>query len=63
VEVLITPYGGFAQVYSSIESNKIIFKADRPVSVHYRLSGRRVDWKNWPTKAHNQTEKAGFVIE
>jgi hypothetical protein len=63
VEVLITPYGGFAQVYSSIENNKIIFKADRPVSVHYRLSGRRVDWKNWPTKANNQTEKAGFVIE
>ncbi|MFZ2310640.1 MAG: hypothetical protein WAW11_03785 [Patescibacteria group bacterium] len=63
VEVLITPYGGFAQVYSSIKDNKIIFKADRAVSVHYRLSGRRVDWKSWPTKALNQTEKAGFVIE
>jgi hypothetical protein len=63
VEVIATPYGSFAQVYYKIEDNKIIFRADRPTTISYRLSGRRVDWRKWPTKALDQTEKAGFVIE
>lgn len=63
VEVIATPYGNFAQVYYKIEDNKIIFRADRPTTISYRLSGRRIDWRNWPTKALDQEEKAGFVIE
>ncbi|QQG53037.1 MAG: hypothetical protein HY931_02275 [Candidatus Falkowbacteria bacterium] len=63
VEVVATPYGNFAQVYYKIEGNKIIFRADRPTTISYRLSGRRIDWRNWPTKSLDQTEKAGFVIE
>jgi hypothetical protein len=63
VEILTTPYGSFAQVYYKIEGNKIIFRADRATEISYRLSGRRVDWMKWPTKALDQTEKAGFVIE
>ncbi len=63
VEVIATPYGNFAQVYYKIEGNKIIFRADKATTISYRLSGRRVDWRNWPTKALDQEEKAGFVIE
>jgi hypothetical protein len=63
VEILMTPLGGFAQVYYKIEDNKIIFRADKATEISYRLSGRRVDWMKWPTKALDQREKAGFVIE
>jgi len=63
VEVIATPYGNFAQVYYKIEGNKIIFRADRATTISYRLSGRRIDWRSWPTKALDQEEKAGFVIE
>jgi len=63
IETLLTPYGRFASAYYLIEGNKIIFRSDKAVSVSYRLIGRRVDWKSWPTKATDQTEKAGFIIK
>ena len=62
VQVLITPFGSFADTYYNIEGNSLIFRADRPVEISYRLIGKRFDWKEWPTKALDQTEKAGLII-
>jgi len=62
VEVLITPYGGFAQTYYQIEDDRIIFRSDRPITISYRLVGHRIDWRNWPTKAVDQTEQPGLII-
>ena len=62
VEVAVTPYGGFAQVYYLIEGNNLIFRADKPIEISYRLVGRRYDWKKWPTKAIDQTETPSAVI-
>ena len=62
VDVNITPYGSFASTYYLIEDNAIIFRADHPVEISYRLSGKRQDWQTWPTKAKNQQENASFVI-
>jgi|GEM_PF-1460605 len=61
IEVFITPYGQFANVYYSIENNKLIFRSDRPTEISYRLTGRRFDWRNWPTKTLNQEEK-GIIV-
>ncbi|MFA5163042.1 MAG: hypothetical protein WC441_00775 [Patescibacteria group bacterium] len=63
VQVFITPFGSFAQTYYLVKDNKIVFRSDKPVSVSYRLIGKRFDWKSWPTKALNQTERAGLVID
>ena len=61
--MLITPYGKFAETYYTIENNKLILHSDRQVTVSYRLIGKRIDWKNWPTKAKDQEETPGFIIE
>ncbi|MDD2680598.1 MAG: hypothetical protein PHE20_00670 [Patescibacteria group bacterium] len=63
VEAIITPYGNYAQVYYLIKNNSIVFRSDRVVDISYRLSGKRNDWQQWPTKAIDQAEKAGFIIE
>jgi len=61
VEVLITPYGNFAQTYYLINNNKLIFRSSSPVEISYRLIGRRFDWRQWPTKPFDQTEK-GYIV-
>jgi len=63
VQVFLTPYGGFAQTYYLIRDNKLIFRSDKPISVSYRLIGKRFDWRAWPTRANNQTEKANLIIK
>ena len=63
VEVFISALGDFARTYFLIEDEKIILRSDRPVKVSYRLVGRRLDWREWPTKALDQEEKAGFIID
>jgi len=63
VEVFLSPYGDFARTYFLIEDEKLIIRSDRPVTVSYRLIGRRQDWREWPTKALYQEEKAGFIID
>ena len=63
VQVMMTPYGGFANVYYLIDGNKLILRADKSVMVSYRLVGNRFDWLNWPTRAQDQKEKAGFIID
>ena len=57
VEVTVTPYGKFAQTYYIIEGNKLIFRADKPVEISYRLTGNRFDWRDWPIKPLDQSEK------
>jgi hypothetical protein len=57
VEVLLTPYGQFAQAYYVISGDKLIFRSDRQVELSYRLIGKRWDWQKWPTKAEDQTIK------
>ena len=49
VEVIATPYGGFARMYYYISSNKIIFVSDKEVEFSFRLTGKRFDYKDWPT--------------
>lgn len=63
VQALITPYGSFAKVYYEIEGESLIFRSDRPAEISYRLIGKRQDWRKWPTKAVNQEEKPGFIID
>jgi len=50
IEVLATPYGELAMIAYQIEGNKIIFKSDKAVEISYRLTGRRNDWRDWPTQ-------------
>lgn len=61
VEAVITPYGRHASVYYVIEDNKLIFRSDRQTEISYRLTGRRFDWKEWPTKPLDQSGK-GMLI-
>jgi hypothetical protein len=61
IEVLITPYGGFANSYYIINKNKIIFYSSSSAEISYRLIGRRIDWHKWPTKQLNETE-SGIII-
>ncbi len=62
VEVAITPYGKFAQVYYFIDNNKLIFRADKPVEISYRLIAKRYDWRDWPTLSLDQ-ETQGVIIK
>lgn len=62
VEVVITPYGSFASVYYLIDDNKLIFRADKKTDISYRLTGRRFDWRDWPTKSLDQNNKWGMFI-
>ncbi|MFA5184052.1 MAG: hypothetical protein WC456_00835 [Patescibacteria group bacterium] len=55
IEVLISPYGRLAQIYYIIEGEKIIFRSNRPVEASYRLTGKRFDWRDWPTRPADQT--------
>ncbi|MDD4444147.1 MAG: hypothetical protein PHP81_03710, partial [Patescibacteria group bacterium] len=63
VDVLITPYNSFANTYYKIENEKIVIRSSEPVSISYRLIGRRHDWQEWPTRAKDQTEKPSFIID
>jgi len=49
VEVLITPYGQFAQAYYLISGNRLIFRSDRQTEISYRLIGKRFDWRDHST--------------
>lgn len=62
VVVVITPYGGFASAYYLIEKNKIIIRTNIPTEFSYRLSGKRFDWKKWPTRATDQTESPSLIV-
>jgi len=55
VDVVATPYGKFAQIYYLIDDDKIIFRSDRAVEISYRLTAKRFDWRDWPTRAKDQS--------
>ncbi|MFA5000457.1 MAG: hypothetical protein WC545_03805 [Patescibacteria group bacterium] len=57
VEAFITPYGKFANTYYFIDGERLVFRADRPVEVSYRLIGKRFDWRDWPLKPFDQSGK------
>ncbi len=62
VDVAITPYGRFAQVYYLIDGNKLIFRADKAVEISYRLTAKRFDWRAWPTRSNDQATP-GLKVE
>lgn len=63
IEAVATPYGRFANIYYVIDGSKLIFRSDKLAEFSFRLTGRRHDWREWPTKAKNQTEVPSFIIE
>lgn len=62
VVVNITPYGLFVDSYYLIEGNKIIIRTSSPAEFSYRLSGKRFDWKKWPTRATDQNEPPSLIV-
>ncbi|MCP6720007.1 MAG: hypothetical protein KJI72_01595 [Patescibacteria group bacterium] len=62
VDVLVTPYGQVASIYYVIKGDKIIFRGDSPAEFSYRLVGKRFDWREWPTLAKDQNEKASLIV-
>ncbi|MGC9031563.1 MAG: hypothetical protein ACP5H7_02285, partial [Minisyncoccia bacterium] len=57
VEVIVTPYGDFANIYYFIEKNKIIFRGDKEIEFSFRLTGKRFDWQKWNTKIEDKNDK------
>jgi hypothetical protein len=62
VDVFITPYGSMANAYYKIDGSSIIFRSDKNTNISYRLIGKRFDWRDWPTKANDQSQPAGLKI-
>ncbi len=62
VEVLATPISNPVSIAYNIEGNKIVFTGTGESEFSYRLIGKRLDWKNWPTYAKNQNEVPSIVI-
>lgn len=72
VQVLATPKRVSIPVAYEIDGNKIIFRAQLPITNYqlpstidfsYRLIGNRFDWRDWPTLAKDQSETPSFVIK
>ena len=62
VEVLATPISNPVSIAYNIEGNKIVFTGTGESGFSYRLIGKRLDWRNWPTYAKNQNEVPSIVI-
>ncbi len=63
VEVLMTAQGLPTALSYEFKDNGILFHSERQTGFSYRLIGARFDWRDWPTKALDQTEKASLIIE
>lgn len=63
VEVLATPRSAHADLWYEVKGDKVVFHGNAPADFSYRLIGRRHDWREWPTLAKDQHEKASFVLE
>jgi hypothetical protein len=63
VDVFLTPRNSFASTYALISDAQIIIRSDRPADLSMRLIGRRFDWRDWPTKPLDQTEKTSLIIK
>lgn len=62
VSVFLTPKGERASMYADIEGDKIVIRSDRVVDAYLRLIGSRYDWHEWPTKASDQNQPGGLLI-
>ena len=63
IEVFVMPLNDFASIYAIIKENTLIIRSDKPVDASLRLVGKRFDWRQWPTRAIDQTQAAGLIIE
>ncbi len=62
IAVMVTPYGAFVDAYYLVEGNSIVVRTSEPTEFSYRLSGKRFDWKKWPTRAIDQTETPSLIV-
>lgn len=62
ITVTVTPYGSFVNVYYLVEGNKIIIRTNKPTEFSYRLSGKRFDWRQWPTRPTDQGELPSLIV-
>jgi len=63
VEAIATPYGSPAVIYYEIRGTKMIFRGDAPAEFSFRLTGKRHDWRKWPTLILDQGEKPSFILQ
>ncbi|MFH0891026.1 MAG: hypothetical protein V1856_03265, partial [Candidatus Liptonbacteria bacterium] len=72
IEAVATPYGQSANIWYEIvdssdsnsnSSPKIVFHGDKAVEFSFRLTGKRVDWRKWPTRAVDQSERPSFILD
>ena len=63
IEAVATPYGQSASIYYVIEGKKIIFRGDKGAEFSFRLTGKRHDWREWPTMSKDQEEKPSFILD
>jgi hypothetical protein len=63
VEILMTPRSKPANLYYEIGDKKIIFKGDTEVEFSYRLTGKRFDWKNYPTQLKDLNLTGGIEVK
>ena len=62
VEAVATPYGQMASIYYTVSGNTLTFRGDKPAEFSFRLTGKRHDWREWPTKSKDQNETPSFTI-
>jgi hypothetical protein len=63
VEVLATPISNPVPLAYDILGNKIVFTGTAETEFSYRLIGKRIDWKEWPTYAKNQNETPSIIVK
>lgn len=62
VNAIATPYGQFAEIYYTISGSTLTFHGNAPAEFSYRLTGKRFDWQQWPTRAADQSQTPGLVV-
>ena len=63
VDVFLSPKGETASMAAYVEGSKIVIRSDKKVDAYMRLIGKRFDWKQWPTKAIEQGQPGGLLID
>jgi hypothetical protein len=72
VEVTATPQKFSVPIAYEIKGEKVVFRSSVPdsyfelpasISFSFRLTGKRFDWKKWPTLATDQSERPSFIIK
>ncbi|MFA7377741.1 MAG: hypothetical protein WCZ15_03000, partial [Patescibacteria group bacterium] len=63
VDIFLTPKGEKASMYADVEGDRIVIRSDKAVDAYLRLLGSRYDWRAWPTKAIDQNQLGGLLID